>query len=58
MWVYDIKLRGVWVGDNGDVEFETEAEALADAHDLILSALEDEFDADCKEFEIKTYDVD
>jgi hypothetical protein len=58
MWNYIIKLNDVVVGDNGDLEFETEQEARADAHDYILSELADEFNVQCNEFEIEIWEED
>lgn len=55
MWEYDIKFNDNVVGDNGDLEFETEEEALADADDYIISTLEKEHNAKYKDFVVTTY---
>ena len=58
MWSYIIKLNDFVVGDNGDLEFETEQEAQADADDYIISELADEFNVQCNEFEVEIWEED
>ena len=55
-WLYDIFLDNGIVGDSGDLEFETKGEALADAHDYIISELAEEYDREICEFEVKCYE--
>ena len=56
IYLYDIFLDGMCVGDSGDEEFGSEREAIADAHDYIISELEHEYDRHPKEFEVKVYE--
>lgn len=56
MWEYDIELNGNIVGDNGDLEFCTKEEALADADDYIISTLENEHHAKYKDFVVTIYE--
>lgn len=56
-YIYDIFLNEVMVGDSGDEIFDTENEALADAHDYIISYLADEFKKQANEFEIQIYEA-
>ena len=60
MWAYDITLDGKHVGDNGDLWFETEEEAKADADDYIISFLEKEYGRPPRDFvtEVGAYDLD
>ena len=56
-YIYDISLNEVTVGDSGDEIFDTENEALADAHDYIISYLADEYKKQANEFEIQIYEA-
>ena len=56
-YIYDIILNEVMVGDSGDEIFDTKAEALADAHDYIISYLADEYKKQVNEFEIQIYEA-
>lgn len=61
MYIYDIFLNdmpdGNLVADSGDEIFDTEAEARADAHDYIISILEDEYNRPPKDFDIVIYEA-
>ena len=56
-WIYDIFLddSDVAIANSGDEIFDTKEEALADAHDYILSYLADEYKRQANEFEIQIY---
>ena len=56
MFIYDVLLNDELVGDSGDEIFDTKAEAQADADDLIISALEDEYKKPYSAFEIVFYE--
>lgn len=55
-WMYDIMLNDKVVGTSGDLTFETYGDALADAHDYILSILEKEYEAKAYEFKVNVYE--
>ena len=57
VWGYDIFCDeiGICVGDSGDLEFDTMMEALADAHDYIISELSKEYERDASYFYIDCY---
>ncbi len=55
MWLYDIELKGKTICNSGDLEFNTKSEALADAHDYIISELEKEYNCKVKDFNIYCY---
>lgn len=54
-WLYDIFLNDNLIGDSGDLEFDTKAEAKADADDYIISELCEEYKANPRDFEIQIY---
>ena len=54
-WLYDIMLNEKIVGDQGDGEFDTKAEAQADADDYCISELCKEYDANPRDFKIECY---
>ena len=58
MFIYDIFLKGTesLIADSGDEMFETEEEARADAHDLMISYLADEYGLKPKDFEVVIYE--
>lgn len=55
-WIYDIILNGQTVINSGDEEFDTKAEAQADADDYIISELCDEYEANANEFTVNCYE--
>lgn len=59
VYMYDIFLdkleQGSLVGNSGDLTFETEADAKADADDYIGSELSAEYNADINEFRVQIY---
>ena len=57
VWSYDISCEdmGICVADSNDQEFETKEEALADAHDYIISELSDEYEMDVSSFNVTCY---
>ena len=58
-YMYDIFLDkldcGNLVGTNGDMVFDTESEAQADADDYIISELSNEYNAKPSEFRVEIY---
>ena len=58
-YIYDIICPdGTMAGDSGDEIFDTKDEALADAHDYIISYLAEEYDVKPKDFDINIYEGD
>jgi hypothetical protein len=61
-YVYEIYLdslaQGNLVGTNGDIEFDTEAEAQADADDYIISSLSEEYGKPVRDFRVKIYEIE
>lgn len=59
VYMYNIFLdkleQGNLVGTNGDLTFDTEAEAQADADDYIISELSKEYNAKVNEFRVQIY---
>ena len=53
-WLYDIFLNDNLIGDSGDLEFDTKAEAKTDADDYILELCK-EYKVNPKDFEIQIY---
>jgi hypothetical protein len=53
-WLYDISLNEYFIGDSGDLEFETKEEAKKDADDYCIS-LAKEYDVKPKDFDIQIY---
>lgn len=56
-YLYDITLDGNIVGDSGDIEFDTEDTAKADANKYIAAALVPEYRRDINDFKIVLYPV-
>ena len=58
-YIYDIICPdGTVAGNSGDEIFDTKEEALADAHDYIISYLAEECDVKPKDFDIEIYEGD
>jgi hypothetical protein len=56
-YIYDIFCPDdTFAGDSGDLIFDTKEEALADAHDYILSYLADEYNLKPSDFNIEIYE--
>ena len=53
--IYDITLDGQIVGSNGDMEFDTEAAANADANDFIVGELSKEYNREISDFKVLLY---
>ena len=53
--LYDIILDEQIVGDSGDMEFYTKAEAQADADDFIISELSKEYNRKVSDFKVSLY---
>ena len=54
-FLYDIKLDKRIVGDSGDMEFDTEEEARADANKFIRDELSKEYNRKIIDFKILLY---
>lgn len=54
-YLYNIRLDGQIVGDNGDLEFITKEEAQADADDYIISELSKEYNKKVSDFIVEIY---
>ena len=54
-WVYEITLNNRIVGDQGDAEFETREEALADANNLIVNGLCEEYEVSADTFKVEVF---
>lgn len=54
-YLYDITLDEQVVGNSGDMDFDTEAEAKADADDFISGELSKEYNRNISDFKILTY---
>lgn len=59
VYMYDIFLdklaQGNLVGTSGDLTFDTEEQAQADADDYIISELSKEYNAEVSEFRVQIY---
>ena len=53
--LYDITLDDQVVGDSGDMEFDTEAAANADANDFIVGELAKEHNRKIGDFQVLLY---
>lgn len=53
--LYDITLDKQVVGNSGDMEFDTEAEAKADANDFIIGELSKEYNRKVDDFKVLLY---
>ena len=53
--LYDITLDEMVVGNSGDMEFDTEAEAKADANDFIIGELSKEYNREIDDFKVLIY---
>lgn len=54
-FLYDITLDEQVVANSGDFEFDTEAEAQADADDFIVSELSKEYNRKVCDFQVLLY---
>lgn len=54
-FLYDITLDGEYIADSGDLEFNTEKEAQADADDFIISELSKECGRPVRDFGVLIY---
>lgn len=54
-FLYDVKLDEQIVGDSGDMEFDTEEEARADANKFIRDELSKEYNRKIIDFKILLY---
>ena len=61
-YIYEIYLdcleQGNLVGTSGDLEFDTETEAQADADYFILCSLSEEYNKPVREFRVKIYEIE
>lgn len=54
-FLYDIALEDKYIGDSGDLEFDTKEEAQADADDYIISELSKEYCRPVSDFDVLIY---
>lgn len=54
-YLYDIVLDEQVVGNSGDMDFDTEAEAKVDANDFISGELSKEYNRNINDFKILPY---
>ena len=56
IWLYDIFLDGLCVGNQGDELFSTKEDATSDASEYISEQLSFEYERDADAFEIRAYE--